>query len=125
MSYSSRFLTIVCGIVALTACSSQSPTYTPPNGGARFYVTQQGTFVLGFNTNANGNATPPLQISGSGTQLASATGIVRDSTGKIYVANTNQNQLLVFPPNVAGNVSPVYQVSGGSTQLNSPFCRSY
>jgi hypothetical protein len=120
MSSSSRFLTIVGAVVVLAACSSQSPTYTPPNGGARFYVTQMGINVLGYDINANGNATPPLQISGSGTQLASATAIVRDNTGRIYVSNTNQNQLLVFPPNVGGNVSPVFQVSGGSTQLNAP-----
>jgi 6-phosphogluconolactonase (cycloisomerase 2 family) len=121
MVRSLRFLAVLFGIVAATACSSQSPTYTPPSSSPYFYVTDIGSIILGYPLTSNGNVTPPFQISGSGTQVLSATGIVRDSTGRIYIANNSQNQIVVFPPNVAGNVSPVYQVSGSATGLSSPF----
>jgi len=55
------------------------------------------------------------------TGLRSPHGVTLDSTGNIYVANTNANNLTVYSAGSNGNVPPVAIVSGTSTGLNSPY----
>jgi hypothetical protein len=75
--------------------------------------------VLFFGRNANGNASPVGEISGSKTMLELPMGLAMDSRGNIYVANVS-NTITVYAAGAEGNVAPVRTISGTKTLLNHP-----
>src|SRR5439155_26058342 len=44
--------------------------------------------------------------------------VALDSTGNLYVANNNGNNILVYPPGVSGSWPPARTISGASTGLS-------
>ena len=50
-------------------------------------------------------------IAGDQTELNQPWGVTADVDGKIYVANFNTGQVLVFAANAAGNVAPIARIS--------------
>ena len=112
-------------LLGLAACGGGggggSSTFVPPPGpNPLIYVTDSGNAIIEFNSGLSGNVSPAAQISGSNTQLNSATAITRDSTGRIFVAQQSESQVLGFSQNVTGNASPLVNISGANTQLSTP-----
>ncbi len=73
-----------------------------------------------FAPNSNGNLSSARVISGSNTNLAAPEGVVVDSAGNIYVANSGNNSIAVFAPNASGNVAPIRLIQGANTKLDAP-----
>jgi sugar lactone lactonase YvrE len=76
--------------------------------------------VVYFPAGSNGNVAPAGVIAGSNTMLTLVDGIVADSSGEIYVANTDTNSIVGFPAGSSGNVRPNIVISGSNTGLASP-----
>ena len=98
-------LALTFGFV-LTACGGGGgggTTFVPPSGtGPLIYTTDSGNAIQEFAATANGNVSPLASISGVNTQLNGATGIARDSSGRIYTANQSGNQIVAFSSTVTG-----------------------
>lgn len=75
--------------------------------------------VLFFTRDANGNASPVSEISGSKTKLSFPAGLALDSQGNIYVAN-DDNAIRVYASSAQGNVMPIRTIAGTTTKLNDP-----
>lgn len=60
---------------------------------------------------------PPIAVT---TDIASPDGIARDSSGRIYVANSATNTVTVYAGNATGNVSPIAVIGGSNTGLGDP-----
>jgi hypothetical protein len=60
--------------------------------------------ILEFSAGSTGNVAPIRTISGPATTMTAGGNLALDSTGNIYVLNTEN--LLVFAPNSTGNVAP-------------------
>ncbi|MGC9993510.1 MAG: hypothetical protein ABSD52_14120 [Candidatus Cybelea sp.] len=67
-----------------------------------------------------GNISPRVVIGGSQTQLTQAGGIVVDSSGEIYVAVIDTDEIVGFPPGSSGNAAPNIVISGSQTALSRP-----
>jgi hypothetical protein len=68
----------------------------------------------------NGNISPSVVIGGSQTQLTQAGGIVVDSSGEIYVAVIDTDEIVGFAPGSSGNATPNIVISGSQTALARP-----
>ena len=101
-----------------------------------------GLFVLGYPTNANGNALYYYDLANPGFSAQAGSGVSISSDGKtlyiigasgaiyssaithapvLYVANaTAANSILAFAQNASGNVGPINSISGSSTSLTDP-----
>ncbi|MBV9056174.1 MAG: hypothetical protein JO078_11985 [Candidatus Eremiobacteraeota bacterium] len=81
------------------------------------------TNVLVFGPGAQGNVAPVAVIAGKKTGIPTgygATAIALDSTGEIFVAVENSQQvsaILVFAKGANGNVKPIRTIQGDSTGL--------
>ncbi len=84
------------------------------------YVTNDNNTITEYAAGARGNAAPKAVIGGSNTQLDAPAGIAIDSTGNIYVVNTNSNSLNVYAAGSQGNVAPTVTIGGGNTGLDGP-----
>jgi sugar lactone lactonase YvrE len=80
---------------------------------------KNGNDVTVFAPSDRGCITGNRIIGGSNTTLVDPFGIRIDSSGKIYVANSN-GAIVVFAPGATGNVSPIATISGPNTQLKAP-----
>jgi sugar lactone lactonase YvrE len=76
--------------------------------------------VLIYPTTSNGNVAPSTMIGGSLTKLTQVNGIVADSTGRIFVVDSDTNEIVGFAPGVGGNVAPSITIAGSNTQLGQP-----
>ena len=66
------------------------------------------SYVTEFAAGAIGDVPPIATISGSNTLLQSPNSVAIDSSGDIYVADTNY--INIYPPNSNGNVAPSAQI---------------
>jgi hypothetical protein len=76
--------------------------------------------VLVFDAAASGNVSPVNVIGGSQTQLTQVNGIAVDSSGEIYVVDTDTSEIVGFAPGSTGNATPNVVISGTSTDLACP-----
>src|SRR5208282_321840 len=78
--------------------------------------------VTVYPMSSSGNAAPSIVISGSNTGLNLPAGIAVDSHGKIYVANSANNTVTVYPAGLTGTVNqaPIATISGFNTELADP-----
>lgn len=128
-------------VLALAACSRAGSTTTPiawnqqaaaslmhraGKSPAFVYVSNQSGgpppvgSVLYYPVGSNGDVAPSGAISGSNTHLTGANGIVVDSGGEIYVANSDTNTIAGFATGSNGNVTPNVLISGSNTGLATP-----
>jgi hypothetical protein len=75
--------------------------------------------VLFFARDANGNATPVGEISGSKTMLKIPNALAMDSHNNLYVANW-ANSITVYAAGSEGNVAPIRTIEGAKTKLYRP-----
>ena len=73
-----------------------------------------------FASGSTGNVAPTSVIGGPLTGLVNPTGIVLDSAGNIYVADSAANSVSVFAAGASGNVAPIRVIAGAATTLNNP-----
>lgn len=79
--------------------------------------------MLVFGPAAQGNVAPVAIIAGKKSGIPTgygATAVAVDSTGEIFVAVENSQQvpaILVFAKGANGNVKPIRAIQGGSTGL--------
>jgi DNA-binding beta-propeller fold protein YncE len=66
-----------------------------------------GNSITVYAPSQKGNATPIRTITGSETKLANPTGVAFDSSGYLYVANSDPSAVIVFAPGADGDVLPV------------------
>jgi hypothetical protein len=84
-----------------------------PASASKVYMAQRdGSSILAFAVDANGNIKPSVTIAGSKTLLTTPVALAIDTKGRIYAANDGFNQILIFAPGAKGNATP--QVLGGS-----------
>ena len=69
---------------------------------------------------ANGDAVPQRTLSGNLTTITFPYGVAVDAAGYLYVADSEDNSILVFAPGATGNVAPVRTISGAATGIGSP-----
>jgi sugar lactone lactonase YvrE len=96
------------------------------SSGGYIYASNQLSFanhigsIVYFPTGSTGNVPPTGFIAGSNTQLTQTNGIVVDSRGEIWAAQSDTNAILGFAPGSNGNVAPNAVISGMNTGLASP-----
>jgi hypothetical protein len=73
-----------------------------------------------YPVGSNGDVAPTTIIAGSQTLLGNVNGVVVDSSGEIFVVNTDTNSILGFLPGSSGNVGPNVVISGSNTQMATP-----
>lgn len=79
------------------------------------YVADPGDQSLNeYPANSIGTVNPTAEITG----LNSPRGVAVDSTGRIYV--TDSDRVIVYAPNANGNATPLATISGSATLLNGP-----
>jgi len=69
---------------------------------------------------ANISQTAVATISGSNTTLDDPNGLAIDHQGRLWVANSSANSIVVFAANANGNATPVITIAGSKTGLNQP-----
>jgi hypothetical protein len=130
-----RFAAEVVAVALLAGCSvSQLPSSTQTtalgakgNSSRYVYVSNEiksnsswESSVNVYQAGRNGDVTPSAVIYGSATQLTQVNGIVVDSSGEIYVADTDTNEIVGFAPGTTGNEPPNVVIAGSNTQLAWP-----
>jgi len=103
---------------SLTSLTSQASSIAVDATGAVYAL--NGNNISVFAPGATGNAAPVRLITGSLTQLNSASGIAVDAAQNIYVANTGGGNVLVFSSTATGNVAPASILSGAATGIATP-----
>ncbi len=98
-------------------------------GGPDVPNTEDSGTVTVYAAGSTGNIAPIATISGAATGLAYPAGIALDSSGNIYVANsetanTTSSQeyapsITVYPAGSKGNASPISIIAGDNTNLSS------
>ncbi len=79
--------------------------------------------VTVYPAGSNSDISPSSTIDGSNTGLNDPYGIAVDSSGKIYVANKNNNTVTVYPAGSSPgtlNESPTATIGGSNTGLSEP-----
>jgi streptogramin lyase len=76
--------------------------------------------VTAYSTDATGDASPVLTLSGANTGLSRPQGVLADVAGDVFVANPGNNSITEYAPEVTGNVAPVATIAGPQTLLNQP-----
>jgi hypothetical protein len=69
-----------------------------------------GSSLVSFPMAASGNAAPSTVITGSSTNIVSASGLAADAQGNLYVSV--ELAILVFPPGATGNVAAARTIAG-------------
>jgi hypothetical protein len=74
---------------------------------------------------ASGKKSPVRRIDGpndssDNTGLTAAHGIALGSDGKLFVANTGEDEIVVFASKATGNVAPIRKIAGFETGLDHP-----
>jgi hypothetical protein len=66
-----------------------------------------GNSITVYASSQRGNATPIRTIAGSDTKLSNPTDVALDSSGYLYVVNSEPSVVLIYAPGANGDVSPV------------------
>jgi hypothetical protein len=134
---------VLCGVFALAAvaaiaaCGGSEPQPATTIGHALdyrrnastgyLYVANESGYgpsgtgsILIFSESANGNVAPLDVISGSATGLSQINGIAVDTSGEIYVVDTDKEAILGFAAGASGDVNPNVTISGADTGLAWP-----
>jgi len=106
--------------IALTNPSTQTMVTSIAVDASGAVYALNGNNISVFAPGATGNAAPVRLITGSLTQLNSASGIAVDAAQNIYVANTGGGNVLVFSSTATGNVAPASILSGAATGIATP-----
>lgn len=110
------FVTVVTTLVQ--ACSSASTpiaSVSPPAATTVYVANRNGSDILEFPINGNGNIAPSATIAGANTLLVDPDSLAVDSNGLVYVQDDSGTDIMIF--NATGNVAPSTQISGASTGL--------
>jgi Lactonase, 7-bladed beta-propeller len=84
------------------------------------YVADYGSNAISmFGTGASGR---PLlgTIAGPATQLSNPEGVVLDSDGDLYVANSSASTITEYGADATGNAAPIATIGGSATGLDNP-----
>jgi hypothetical protein len=121
---------IVIGIAAMAVCGSNkaraaainaAPTVPGPKAAMSVYVVQDAvndTSVLQFPATSNGTATP---ISTLTVPAGGPSSVAMDSSGNIYVGNTPDNSISVYPAGSSGANSPRRMILGSDRSFSYPY----
>jgi sugar lactone lactonase YvrE len=90
------------------------------DGSGNIYVASESNAITAYAPNANGNATPLIDLEGSNTALSDPVDVAMDRRGNLYVANQGNNTVTAYAPSATGNVAPFATISGPDTGLNGP-----
>jgi len=109
-----------CAVGLTGGCNSiYTKGGTASTTGQGIYVTLTSSEEV-FPPTATGNVAPSTTISGGNTGLNGANAAAIDSSGNIYVVNTNGPSVTIFSQSASGNVVPAGTITGAATQLTSP-----
>ncbi|HYB91935.1 MAG TPA: NHL repeat-containing protein, partial [Candidatus Binataceae bacterium] len=109
-----------------------NPTGIALDSSGNIYEADAGSITGGndsvnvYAAGSNGNVTPAATITGTSTGLANPTGIALDSSGNIYVPNSNSvwggtDSITVYPAGSNGNATPSATIAGAGTGLLVPW----
>lgn len=98
-----------------------SPIAADPSG--HIWVASHGSppSILEFSAYDSGNVSPLATMFAQGRSIPgvlNVTGMVFDSSGKLYVSTGTANHILVYSSAVTGSPVPVQDISGANTTLN-------
>ena len=94
------------------ALDSTSNIYVANVGAGPSFVSS----VLVFPAGSNGQVAPGAVLTGALTGLNFPTGIKVDSKGLIYVANTGNGTITIYPAQSIGNAAPTTTIGGPNTE---------
>jgi len=102
-----------------TPQKTPTPTAMPTLSEANLYVLSNGGAgrVHVYPAGSNGDTSPIRSISSNGYGGSNAFGIALDTSGDIYLANTNGDSIIEYSAGSDGNVAPVATISGPNTGL--------
>ena len=110
-----------CG---LYADPSRSHSITGLTNGTPYTFRVSALTVLGSNASTASTPVQPIAtpgvIRGAQTQLASPAGVLRDSTGRLYAANTGGTAVTVYAPGAEGNVAPAARLARSASISGAP-----
>jgi len=91
--------------------------YTP------LYVTNiDGTpSITVYEAEIRGDQRPARKISGPSTGLDFPTMVVRDLSGRLYVANYHAESITIYAAGADGDAAPIRTIAGPNTGINSPY----
>ena len=84
------------------------------------YVAEYGSNAIGIYSSGASGRSRLGTISGAQTGLDYPEGVVLDSQGDVYVANTVADTITEYAPGASGNVAPIATISGSHTGLVAP-----
>jgi hypothetical protein len=103
---------------------AQAPTVTeqiqPQLVKPSAYVADYGSDAISIYSSGASGRSLLGTISGSATKLDHPDGVVLDSQGDLYVANSLANTITEYAPGASGNVAPIATISGVHTGLDDP-----
>jgi hypothetical protein len=123
---------LAVGANPISAAYNGDGNYVPVNSP---YVTEQiqpalvkpSLYVADYGSNAisifaSGAAGRKLlgTITGAATQLSYPEGVVLDSSGNLFVANSSASTITEYAPGAGGNVAPIASIAGSATGLDNP-----
>ncbi len=105
---------------ALTASRSYTLTVNPMIAAA--VLVPQGGYsgVLSFALGATGNVAPLTTLSGANTGLDGTGAVVIDPSGRVYVANEDNETVTEYAYGQTGNVAPSSTLGGSNTGIALP-----
>jgi hypothetical protein len=107
------------------------PAYHQPKGiaidpinGDIYVARANNDAIFVYAAGASGSVSPIGEIQGSQTGLDYPFGVALDTSGKIYVTNTDDGtgngSVTVYAAGSTGNVAPVQTIAGARTELDGP-----
>lgn len=64
---------------------------------------------------------PTQQLTGAATQLSNPCYIEKDSSGNLYVSDTNNATITVYAAGATGNTAPIRTLTGGNSLITNPY----
>jgi len=76
--------------------------------------------VVAWSEDSNGNVAPTRLIFGPATKLDSPSDVAFDTSGNLYVTNSDSNTITVYAPSADGDAAPMRMIDGSLTGLSRP-----
>jgi hypothetical protein len=107
---------LILGCSRISQPHPAPPSAPPPPTGQIFVSSYIDNAVIAFPPGASGNVSPNLRIG----RVLTASGVARDSNGRLYVTNAMLDTISIVAPGADADAPPIATIGGGNTQLDSP-----